>query len=369
MLLVLALDAPDYLHSKRRRRLVHNNRLEATFQRGVLFDVLGVFAQCRCAHNGQIAARKRRFQYFGGVHGSVGSTACADKIVNFVHKQNYVTVGNNLRNYFFQTFLEIAAETAACNHTCDVQFHKTFALKFRRYTPLRHGKSQSLYYGCFTNARFAHKHGIVFGAASKRLYNTGEFRISAYYGVDLSQHRAFGKVCTEWQAVVFRACNGVAAHGKFVLGHLRGKVVAAGKTHKRGFVRQCVYDFAEKRVDCNACLFVAVILYFFVSVCFLDTEQRQQHVYTGCFSVAQFLGEACRNPVEAVNLVGIVHACAARIGVVRRRAHVCGIHADFQQKMACFVFHRNKPYKHVMRIYFAAMMNADVCLSIGKYIR
>ena len=55
-LLVVPLDAAQDLHRFRHRRFVHHHRLEAAFERGILFDVLAVFGEGRRADDLDLAA-------------------------------------------------------------------------------------------------------------------------------------------------------------------------------------------------------------------------------------------------------------------------------------------------------------------------
>ncbi len=68
---------------------VDQHLLKTPFQRGVFFDVLPIFVQCRGADAMQFAARQGRFQHIAGIHGAFG-LAGADHGVQFVNEQNHL---------------------------------------------------------------------------------------------------------------------------------------------------------------------------------------------------------------------------------------------------------------------------------------
>ena len=67
------------------------DRLEAPRQRGVLLDMLLVFVERGGADAMQFAARQRRLEQVGGVHGAVG-LAGADQRVHLVDEQDDAAV-------------------------------------------------------------------------------------------------------------------------------------------------------------------------------------------------------------------------------------------------------------------------------------
>ena len=69
------------------RRLVHEDRLEAPLQRGVLLDVLAVLVQRGGADGVQLAARQHGLEHVGGVHGALGR-ARADQGVHLVDEED-----------------------------------------------------------------------------------------------------------------------------------------------------------------------------------------------------------------------------------------------------------------------------------------
>src|SRR5262245_4470692 len=97
------------------RRLVHDDRLEPPFQRGVLLDVRAVFVERGRADHVQFAAREHRLEHVRRVDRSFRGTRAGDG-VQFVNEQNDATVG---RAYLVQDSLEPLLELAAVFRTGD----------------------------------------------------------------------------------------------------------------------------------------------------------------------------------------------------------------------------------------------------------
>ena len=68
-------------------RLVHQHRLEAALERGVLLDVLAVFVERGGADAVQFAAGQHRLEHVAGVHGAFG-LAGPDHGVHFVDEED-----------------------------------------------------------------------------------------------------------------------------------------------------------------------------------------------------------------------------------------------------------------------------------------
>ena len=60
--------------------LVHEHRLEAALQGGVLLDVLAVLVERGGADGVQLAARQHRLEQVGGVHGALGGAGADDRV-------------------------------------------------------------------------------------------------------------------------------------------------------------------------------------------------------------------------------------------------------------------------------------------------
>ena len=98
-------------------RLVYHHRLETAFQRLVLFKVLLVLLKCSGTYAAQFATGQGRFQYVGGVHGTL-ALAGANQGVYFVYKQDDVAIGLcYLVNHTLQSLFKLAL-VFCTSHQC-----------------------------------------------------------------------------------------------------------------------------------------------------------------------------------------------------------------------------------------------------------
>ena len=82
-------------------RLVHLDRLETTFQRGILLDVLAVLVGGGRADGLQFATGQHRLQHIGSAQGAIRG-ACAHDGVNLIDEQHDVAAGLDLLQTFFR---------------------------------------------------------------------------------------------------------------------------------------------------------------------------------------------------------------------------------------------------------------------------
>ena len=158
-------------------RLVHDDGLEATLQRGVRFDVLAVLVQRGSADALQLAARKRRFQDISRVHGGTGR-AGPDQHVDFVNEQNRFGFLEFV-NDALQSFLELAAVHRAGHQRTNVQFEHALVQQRRRDIALDDALRQPLDDGRLADARFADQRRVVFGAPRQYLDDALDLHLAA----------------------------------------------------------------------------------------------------------------------------------------------------------------------------------------------
>ena len=95
------------------RRLVHQDRLEAPLQGGVLLDVLAVLVQRGGADAVQLAAGQHRLEQVAGVHRALG-LARADHGVQLVDEQDDLALRLlHLLQHRLEPLLELAAVLGA----------------------------------------------------------------------------------------------------------------------------------------------------------------------------------------------------------------------------------------------------------------
>ena len=121
MLLVFVLQAAQNRNRILDRRFGDEDRLETAGERRVLLHVLLVFVERGGADAVQLAARQRRLEQIGGVHGAVGF-AGADQRVHLVDEQNDAAVrGSHLVQHRLQPLLEFAAIFRAGNQRTEIE--------------------------------------------------------------------------------------------------------------------------------------------------------------------------------------------------------------------------------------------------------
>ena len=102
-------------------RLLDEDGLEAPFERGVLLDMLAVFALGGRADGLEFSASERGLHHVGGVERTLGG-ARSDDGVKFVYEQDYLAFG---LAYFvhdcLEAFLELAPELGSSDERAHVE--------------------------------------------------------------------------------------------------------------------------------------------------------------------------------------------------------------------------------------------------------
>ena len=199
-LLEAAQDGDRRLH----RRLGGHHRLEAAFQRGVLFHVLAVFVERGGADRPQLAARQGGFQQVGRVHRPLGA-AGADQGVQLVDEQDDAAVGaGHLPDHRLEPLLELAPKLGAGHQRAQVQGqHAPVAQRFR-HVAFDHAPRQPLHDRRLAHARIADQHRVVLGAPRQHLHDAADLLVAADHGVELLLPGQLGQVAAvPLQRVVF----------------------------------------------------------------------------------------------------------------------------------------------------------------------
>jgi|GEM_PF-3570848 len=96
------------------------HRLEAPLERCVLFEMLAIFVEGRCADGLQLAASKHWLEDRGRVDCTLGRTG-TDKGVDLVDEQHDVAASLDLLEDLLQSLLEVAAVTATGDQRTEVE--------------------------------------------------------------------------------------------------------------------------------------------------------------------------------------------------------------------------------------------------------
>ena len=190
---VVLPDAHQHRHGVLDRRLFYLDRLEPALERLVLFDVLAVLAEGRCADDLNFAAGKRGFQDVGGVHGAL-RVARAGDVVDFVDEQNDVARGFDLADEAFDAAFKLPAELCARNQCRQVKQVNFFVHQPAGHLALGNAQRNALGNGRFANARLTNEAGVVFLPAAKDLHRAVNFFVAADNAVQLALLRLIGEV-------------------------------------------------------------------------------------------------------------------------------------------------------------------------------
>ena len=165
-------------------RLLDQNRLEASFQRRVLFDIFAVFIE-RCRPDAaQFAPGKGRFEHIGGVHGPFRG-AGADDGVDFIDEEDDFPLGVG---YFLedglQPFFEFAAVFGPGDKGADIEADNPFVLQTFRDIAVDDPLGQTFNNGGFADTGFTDEDGIVLRPPGEDLHDPPDFVIPADNGIE-----------------------------------------------------------------------------------------------------------------------------------------------------------------------------------------
>ena len=167
------------------RRLADNYRLESPFKSRVFLNVFAVFFKRCCADNLHFAPRKRRLEDICRVNRAL-CRACAHKGVNFINKEDNIPRFCYLVNSRLDSFLKVAPVFCTCDHACQIKRNNPFVFEQLGYFAVCDFKREPLCNGCFADAGFTDKAGVVFSAPAKNLDNPVNLFLTADNGVDFA---------------------------------------------------------------------------------------------------------------------------------------------------------------------------------------
>ena len=230
--------------------LAHLDGLEAALERGVLFNVLAVFVQGSRADALQLAAGESGLEDVGGVQAAFG-LAGAHQRVEFINKEDDVSLLFDILDGVLEALLKFAAVFAASDHAAKVQRKNTLAGEGFGHLAGHDHLGQALHHGAFAHARLADEDGVVFRAAAHDLHDALNFRAAADHGVEFAVLRGLGQVAAVFfqnaafgLSVFAAGCGGVLpAVGlgfdqrleNFLLHDLRIHAHAAKQAHGHAF--------------------------------------------------------------------------------------------------------------------------------------
>ena len=140
------------------------DRLKATLECCIFFEVLAKLVECCCADGLQFAARKHWLEDRRCINCAFCCT-CANKRVNLVDEQDDVSASFDFFEHFLQTLFEVSAIAAACNKCTEVECVELLAGESFWHV-IAHNLLCKAFNDCgLANTRLADEHRIIFGAA------------------------------------------------------------------------------------------------------------------------------------------------------------------------------------------------------------
>ncbi len=177
--------------------LLHEHRLEAALERGVLLDVLAVLVERGRADRPQLAAGEHRLEEVRRVDGALGG-ARADDRVQLVHEQDDLAAGVlDLLEHGLEALLELAAVLRAGEHRADVERDDAAVAQRLGHVAVDDALGEALDDGGLADAGLADEDGVVLRAAREDLDDAADLVVAADHRIELAQGGALGEVHAE----------------------------------------------------------------------------------------------------------------------------------------------------------------------------
>ena len=162
------------------------DRLETALQRRILFNVLAVLVEGRCANDLNLTPGQCRFQNIGSIHGAFRITG-THQVMHFVNHQNDVAAGFDFCNQALHPALKLAPELSTGNQSGQIQQKDFFIPQFIGYISRSNALGKAFGNGSFTHTRFADQAGIVLLPTVKNLDNALRLHIPANHLIQFAR--------------------------------------------------------------------------------------------------------------------------------------------------------------------------------------
>ena len=184
VLLIFFLDSIQNTDSFFLCGFFHIDRLKTPLQRCILFNVLPVFRYGGGTNHLNLTPCKRRLQNIGGVDCSL-CTAGTDDSVQFIQKQDHISVFCHLTDYLLDSLFKLAAILTSCHHPGQIQCQHPLILDRSRNPAFDNTHRKPLYHCRFTHTGFTDEAGIILGSSTQNLYQTQNLFLSSDTGIQL----------------------------------------------------------------------------------------------------------------------------------------------------------------------------------------
>ena len=184
--LVTLLQPAQDRHGVIDRRLADENRLEATFERGVFFDMFTKLIERGRADAAEFAARECRLEQIGRVHRPFG-LARADDEMEFVDKKDDPSFGlSDVFQDCLESVLELAAELRAGDERAHVERDQFAIAEAFGHISRDDSLRQTFDDRRLADPRFADQYRVVFGAPGQDLNDAANLGIATDHRVHLA---------------------------------------------------------------------------------------------------------------------------------------------------------------------------------------
>ena len=193
VLLIVMLDAGEDRDGIVDRRLVHGDRLEAAFERGILFDIFAVFGQGRCADDLNFTAGEGGLENVGGVHRTFRVTGTGDG-VDFVDDEDDVARRLDVLDQTLHARFKLTAELGSGNKRRQIEQVDFFVLQLIRNVGGGNLLRQRFRNRGFADTGFTDQTGVILLAAAEDLNQTRDFTVTSDHGIQLSLSCTCGQI-------------------------------------------------------------------------------------------------------------------------------------------------------------------------------
>jgi len=190
--LVAIAETLEDLDRVRHRRLVDDDLLETTLERGVLLEMLAVLVEGGGTNGLELAASQHRLEDRGGVDRSLGGTRTHEG-VDLVDEEDDVAAGLDLLEHLLEALLEVTAVARPGHESAEVERVELLAVEGLGHVVVSDRLGQALDDGRLADAGLADEHGVVLRTAREDLHDpllfaaAADDRIEALLAGELSQ--------------------------------------------------------------------------------------------------------------------------------------------------------------------------------------
>ncbi len=195
--LVTLLEAAQNRDGVFNTRLIHQDRLEASFQRWILFDMLAVLVDGCRTDGAQITARQRRLEHVRSINCTLSGSG-PNESVQLVDEENDLPIGfcHFLENRL-EPFFKLTAEARPGNQGAHIESNDPFRFQVFGHVSLDDTVSDAFSDGGLAHARITNEHRIVLCPAREHLQHTANLILTADDGIQLPSARKLIEIPAE----------------------------------------------------------------------------------------------------------------------------------------------------------------------------